>query len=111
MYDSDGTDRASNMLFNTGVMFSRGTDFWSECYNWLSKEPQDLQSWYGDQRAVFEVASRGHYRVLTLPCKDFNWAPNSRDETSEARFFHYKGGIRKKWIPGYVPLSGIAFGR
>ena len=110
LYDSDGTDRGSNMLFNTGVMFSRGCEFWIECYNWLAGQEGALQNWYGDQRAVHEVAHRGHYKVLALKCEDFNWAPNSRNDTSQARFFHYKGGIRKKWMPGYEK-PGYPLGR
>jgi hypothetical protein len=101
LYGGDGTDLASRMDFNTGVMFSRSRDFWAECYRWLVRQEDSLQRWYGDQRAVFEVVARGHYEVLVLDCAEYNWAPNSREDTSQARFWHYKGGIRKKWMPGY----------
>jgi hypothetical protein len=103
MYDGDGEDRATSMPFNTGVMFSRGTEFWNECYCWLAGQPKMSQNWYGDQQAVAEVAKRGHYNLLILPCAEFNWAPNNRNDHSTARFWHYKGGIRKKWMPGYQP--------
>jgi len=103
LFTGDGTDVSSTMPFNTGVMISRTTEFWAECFNWLAAESPELQRWYGDQRAVFEVTERGGYHVLALPCAEFNWAPNSRTDTSEARFWHYKGGIRKKWMAGYQP--------
>jgi hypothetical protein len=102
MYDGDGKDVGGGMPFNTGVMISRSADFWAECHNWLSGESAELQNWYGDQRAVFEVTQRGHYRTLCMPCSEFNWAPSHRHDSSPARFWHYKGAVRKKWIPsGY----------
>jgi hypothetical protein len=97
-----GDDGELDMPYNTGVMLSRGTEFWGECFNWLAGQSADLQNWYGDQRAVCAVAQRGHYNVLPLTCAEFNWSPNSRDDSSDARFWHYKGGIRKKWMPGYM---------
>lgn len=96
-----GDDGQLDMPYNTGVMLSRGTEFWNECQNWLLSQSADLQNWYGDQRAVCAIAERGHYGVLALTCAEFNWSPNSRDDSSDARFWHYKGGIRKKWMPGY----------
>ena len=105
LYNGDGKDIGGRMDFNTGVMFSRSQDFWVECHSWLAGESDGLQRWYGDQRAVFEVSARGHYNLLCLPCSEFNWAPRSRQDSSGARFWHYKGGIRKKWMPGYVPIQ------
>ena len=99
--DFGARDDTPDMPYNTGVMLSRSREFWKECGNWLESQTPELQRWYGDQRAVCEVARRGHYSVLDLDCQEFNWSPNSRTDTSNARFWHYKGGIRKKWMPGY----------
>jgi hypothetical protein len=93
----DGPDEIACPV-NTGVMFSRSNDFWAECYCWLASQPENLHRWYGDQKAVAQIASNGDYRVLPLPCDTYNWSPNSRDDHSEARLWHYKGAIRKKWI-------------
>jgi hypothetical protein len=87
-----------DMPYNTGVMFSRSQAFWQESYEWLMTQSAERQRWYGDQLAVAEVAERGAYKVLDLPCDDYNWSPNSRSDTSNAKFWHYKGAIRKKWI-------------
>ena len=94
-------DDTPDMPYNTGVMLSRSREFWKECGHWLASESDELQRWYGDQRAVCEIAKRAHYTVLELDGDEFNWSPNSRVDTSPARFWHYKGGIRKKWMPGY----------
>lgn len=98
LYDGDGADIAGDMPFNTGVMFSRSPQFWRDCYNWLITQDADIQRWYGDQMAVAEVAKRQQYDILLLHCSEFNWAPCSRTDTSKARFWHYKGATRKKWI-------------
>lgn len=87
-----------DMPYNTGVMFSRSQAFWQEGYEWLMSQSAERQRWYGDQLAVAEVAKRGTCKVLDLPCDDYNWSPNSRSDTSNAKFWHYKGAIRKKWI-------------
>lgn len=95
----DGTTDISQVMpYNTGVMLSRSRQFWIDCREWLGHQPENLHQWYGDQHAVAEVARREIFDVLELPCAEFNWSPNSRGETSEARFWHYKGAVRKKWI-------------
>lgn len=99
LYNGDGADIGGEMPFNTGVMFSRSQQFWEDCYHWLERQSPELQNWYGDQKAVAQIAHRPQYLVQVLPCSEFNWAPNSRNDCSEARFWHYKGAIRKKWIP------------
>lgn len=98
LYEGDGDDLSSAMPFNTGVMFSRSTEFWADCYAWLAREDAAKQRWYGDQLAVAQVVCRATYDVLGLPCSVFNWAPSSINDGSTARFWHYKGAIRKKWI-------------
>ena len=98
LYTGDGIDISGDMPFNTGVMFSRTNEFWKDCYAWLVRQDAGKQQWYGDQLAVANVVRRGVYDVLGLPCNNFNWAPSSRTDTSNARFWHYKGAIRKKWM-------------
>ena len=98
LYTGDGIDRANDMPFNTGVMFSRGNAFWRDCYSWLTHGTPEQQRWYGDQLAVANVARRETHSVLGLLCSEFNWSPSHRDDTSDARFWHYKGAVRKKWI-------------
>jgi len=97
--ENGGADMADKMPFNTGVMFSRGRWFWGACQKWLERQSPNLHRWYGDQHAVAAVAARRIYSVLSLPCNEFNWSPNSREDTSDARLWHFKGAIRKKWIP------------
>lgn len=110
LYDGDGDDLSSAMPFNTGVMFSRSTQFWADCYTWLTHQSEAKQRWYGDQLAVAHMVERGTYAVLGLPCRVFNWAPTSATDTSDARFFHFKGAIRKKWI-NHASLSDTTSGR
>jgi len=86
------------MPYNTGVMFSRSKSFWVDCLDWLRDKPESLQQWYGDQYAVAAIAGNGSYQVKELPCDKFNWSPNSREDTSDARIWHYKGAVRKKWM-------------
>lgn len=107
LYNGDGADIGGDMPFNTGVMLSRSQQFWEDCYLWLEKQSPELQNWYGDQKAVAQIAHRPQYLVNVLACSEFNWAPNSRDDSSNARFWHYKGAVRKKWIPHASSLASI----
>lgn len=111
LYEGDGGDLSSAMPFNTGVMFSRSREFWTDCYQWLTHQDAAKQRWYGDQLAVAAMVERGTYDVLGLPCSVFNWAPSSALDTSNARFFHYKGAIRKKWINQYESSAGSTSAR
>jgi hypothetical protein len=99
LYNGDGADIGGIMPFNTGVMLSRSQAFWRDCYTWLAKQSEEKQKWYGDQEAVAVVAGRKPYEVLILPCSKYNWAPTHSTDNSDAYFWHYKGAIRKKWIP------------
>jgi hypothetical protein len=92
----NGVDIAPEMPFNTGVMFSREPHFWKEAYAWLRAQPEDLQGWWGDQRAVAETIQ--DYRVLALSSDEFNWAPETEGQRSDARVWHYKGARRKEWM-------------
>jgi len=99
--DPEGVDIAPFMPFNTGVMFSREPAFWQECYEWLRRQTDAKQHWWGDQLAVAEVAARKRYHVLSLPGPVFNWTPNKEHDTSDqARVWHYKGPQRKSWMTG-----------
>ena len=96
VFFSYGKDVSKDMPYNTGVMFSRSQSFWKDCLAWLSDQNDGIQQWYGDQLAVAAVSPR--YSVKSLPCSEFNWSPNSRQDSSQARFWHYKGAVRKKWL-------------
>lgn len=93
-----GIDMAPDMPFNTGVMLCRNPKFWTDCWEWLAKQADPLHHWYGDQYAVSAIANRDTYDVLQVPCSRYNWSPNSREDISDAYFWHYKGAVRKKWI-------------
>ena len=88
-------DIAPLMPFNTGVMFSRSNAFWKHCSVWLEEQTPDKKVWWGDQLAVAAMAPKFH--TLVLPSKEFNWTPDSADQESAARAYHYKG-LRKAWI-------------
>jgi hypothetical protein len=90
------SEASFGMPYNTGVMFSQNRSFWGACHDWLVWQRPEWQAWYGDQRAVARMA--GSYNVKTLSAEEFNWSPNSRNDVSEARFWHFKGAIRKKWM-------------
>lgn len=98
LYTGDGVDRHAEMPVNTGVMFSRSQEFWADCYSHLLGGTPEDHRWYGDQIAVSHVMRHKSYDVLCLLCSEFNWSPSHRDDVSDARFWHYKGAIRKKWI-------------
>lgn len=89
---------AEFMPYNTGVMFSRSIDFWQDSLDFLLRRCKPHhQNWYGDQLAVNGVVKTNRYTVLDLPCGTYNWTPEAQDETSDAKFWHYKG-CRKEWI-------------
>jgi hypothetical protein len=94
----DGVDIAPEMPYNTGFMLSREPQFWQDAYDWLRKQNEQRQSWWGDQLAVSEIAKRNRYNVALLPSSEFNWTPDSPQQTSEARVWHYKGAMRKEWM-------------
>lgn len=98
LLDANGHDLGPFMPFNSGVMFSRTTEFWRDCYSIMQLMPPDLQNWYGDQFAIAEIAKRGKYKVLELQCMDYNWTPKTPEDSSSASFWHYKGDKRKDWM-------------
>jgi len=93
----DGVNMAEVCPYNTGVMFSTGTDFWKVSANVCRALPDRFQRWWGDQMAVAVTAKRGGYSVLELDANRYNWTPKSREDTSDALVWHYKG-LRKEWL-------------
>jgi hypothetical protein len=90
-----GADISQGMPINTGVMFCRSSQFFTDCLEYMQGLPSDRLDWWGDQMAVCEVAKR--YNVKRLPCDEFNWTPSTKDQYEGARIVHYKG-TRKKWL-------------
>lgn len=95
----NGKDIVPEMPFNTGVMFSRGSAFWKDCFAYCSTLADHLKHWFGDQMAVRVVSESGKHSVLQLRCDEFNYSPEKfGDDVSEKYVVHYKGPIRKKWM-------------
>lgn len=92
-WDTNGTNIARSMPFNTGVIFSRNPQFWHKCLGRMKYE----EKLYADQLAVAAVAESLEFHVLVLPGDEFNWTPYAQDEESQARIWHYKGK-RKDWM-------------
>lgn|ERR1700690_2363024 len=93
-----GKDISKEMPFNTGVMFSRTPSFWAECYEWIRRQTDEVQNWWGDQMAVTHIGLMAKYKLLLLPEQEFNWAPEDIKDESDARIWHYKGAYRKEWM-------------
>jgi len=96
-----GKDIVESMPYNTGVMFSRKRAFWQECASLCRQMPDDLQRWWGDQLAVKAVADSRRFKIVELPCEQFNYTPKSQDEDVSVKYaVHYKGPQRKEWMNG-----------
>ena len=91
------TARAHALRYNTGVMFSKGREFWRACLDRTYDFTPDYKEWWGDQFAVRDVAQTGLYKVRELPCSEYNWSPKHEGDTSDAYIWHYKGQ-RKDWM-------------
>ena len=98
--DKSGTDVAKLYPYNTGVMLSRSSSFWSDCYEWCKRASDELQRWYGDQAAV--VAMAGKYETSTLPCDPFNYSPGRPNEDLKDKVVVHFKGRRKEWMPAYA---------
>jgi len=86
------------MPYNTGVMFTRRTAFWTKAFELLLGMPEQSHDWWGDQLSVKRAADTGLFRVLELPCDPYNYTPNDEQEAIEERYaVHYKGR-RKDWM-------------
>ena len=96
--DKDGIDVTIRMPYNCGVMFSKEPRFWRAALKRCLDLPAQDQTWYGDQKAVKDVASR--FNVLELDCEQYNYTPSHPDEDVSKRLIvHYKGN-RKDWMYG-----------
>lgn len=93
----EGIDITKFCPYNTGVMFSKGRDFWRACFDFLKKMTEVEWRWWGDQLAVAAVADSKAFDVKTLPCSKYNWVPFREDAQSEAYIWHFKGK-RKIWM-------------
>jgi lipopolysaccharide biosynthesis glycosyltransferase len=92
----EGCNITETCPYNTGVMFSRSQKFWKRAAEVCHRLPDRLQRWWGDQMAVAVTAQKGGYAVQELDTR-YNWTPATRDDTSDALIWHYKG-LRKEWI-------------
>jgi hypothetical protein len=104
----EGRDISHEMPFNTGVIFSRSQAFWAECYEWIRRQDDSMQNWWGDQMAVAHVGLQAKYKLLLLPEDQFNWSPSEPLEESNARIWHYKGAQRKEWMQSKFSLDSIS---
>lgn len=94
----DGENYAELMPYNTGVMFSNGPEFWCAVLDEMRPMADAEREWYGDQIAVARVAASGKFRVLDLPCEQYNYTPGTQGEDVIFRkVVHYKG-VRKQWM-------------
>lgn len=96
--DKDGIDVTIRMPYNCGVMFSKEPRFWREAHKQCLSFPAQDQTWYGDQKAVKDIAHK--FDVLELDCEQYNYTPSHPDEdVSKRMVVHYKGN-RKEWMYG-----------
>lgn len=93
--DPAGTDVGALMPFNTGVMFAKTADFWKAAAERCAMYPEKLQTWYGDQMAVRDVAPGFH--VLELDGNEWNYSPRFEGDYPPAKVLHFKGK-RKDWM-------------
>jgi hypothetical protein len=99
MKDLRGVNLTPLMPYNMGVSFSRQPRFWAAAGDHCGQLAQDeFNNWYGDQLSIKHVADTGAFRVLELPCDQYNYSPRTEDEDVEERYaVHYKGQ-RKEWM-------------
>lgn len=94
-----GEDLLQEMPFNTGVVFSRSTAFWTDVLSVWRGYSETQRDWLSEQRAVNAVVRTGKYRVKILPGQTFNYPPASEHDTNpEPAIWHYKGPNRKMWL-------------
>lgn len=89
-----------HMPYNTGVIFSRCQAFWQAALEYTLTLDATAQRWYADQYATAKIAGTDRFDVRELPCATYNWSPESKDDVNEnAKIIHYKGALRKPWMP------------
>lgn len=85
-------DMAKVMPYNTGVMFSRNPKFWTAVLERMKSMSMESRNWFGDQIAVKKVAESRRFKVLELPCNQYNFSPTKKEEdVSDKIMVHYKG--------------------
>lgn len=95
--DEHGNDIVKIMPYNAGVMFSKNHEFWQEALNTLKTLNKQAHEWYGDQLAIKVMADTNNYKVLELPCDEYNYSPSSQYERKDVYVYHFKGQ-RKDWM-------------
>ena len=58
---------------------------------------QEAHEWYGDQLAIKFISDKNQYKVLELPCDEYNYTPGSKEERKDVYVYHFKGQ-RKDWM-------------
>lgn len=91
-----GTKFMETMPFNKGAVFSRSPAFWRAAAEWLKTQPEKLQMWMGDQRAMNEVIATDRFNVRVLPAA-YNYPPFTKGDVADKAVLHYKGS-RKAWM-------------
>ena len=90
-------DLTAAMPYNTGVMFSRGQGFWKRVCELVKPMPLDERNWFGEQKAIAQLARSGEFHVKEISDEVYNYTPNMRGEDLSGRLIvHYKGN-RKDW--------------
>lgn len=93
-----GRSMIDEQPYNSGVMFSKSSDFWAEACRHCQTLPENQQKWFGEQLTIAALAKSGKYNVLDLDCEEWNFSPDDEDDdTSHAKVVHYKGR-RKEWM-------------
>ena len=88
----------NGMQSNVGVVFSQNPTFWFDVERWLLNHPEHQRDWYGDQRAICEVAKQTKWLIRALPGAIYNYPPiDSTDNAETAQIVHCKGP-RKEWM-------------
>lgn len=94
----DGADVSKDMPYNTGVIFSRGVNFWRATLELMKPMSLDDRNWFGDQIAVAQLIKDGHFKVREIDNKIYNYSPKKESENvSACSIVHYKGN-RKEWM-------------
>ena len=95
--DTHGNDLVKIMPYNAGVMFSKNHEFWKDALEALKTFKQEAHEWYGDQLAIKFISDKNQYKVLELPCDEYNYTPKDKEERKDVYVYHFKGP-RKDWM-------------
>lgn len=84
------------MPYNSGVVFSRNQQFWSDVLSVWQKNAEN--DWLSEQRAVWTVVRSGLHHVRVLNGAVYNYPPRVKDDPCTGVVIaHYKGN-RKAWM-------------